>query len=92
MFNKKFLRRVYSKLNRLYVELKLFEDKIISTYDQNQPPDYLTRLGDMKRRAIAIKILKSVDSVFYTLRTSIDCVCNYLNPGDHLANKTESKA
>jgi hypothetical protein len=86
------LRRVRSKLNRIYGELKFFEHEILNAYDPNQLPNYLARLDDMEHRAIAIKIPKRVASDFYTLRTSIDYVRNCLNRGDHLAIKTEGVA
>lgn len=77
------LRRVRAKLNRIYGELKLFENNLLISYDPNKIPEYSERLADMERRALALKVPKSISSDFYTLRGSIDYVRNALNRGDH---------
>ena len=84
------LRRVQSKLNRIYGELKFFENDLLLTYDPNKMPEYLAKLADMERRALALKIPKRIASDFYTLRTSIDYVRNALNRGDHSTLAVES--
>jgi len=84
------LRRVQSKLNRIYCELKFFENDLLLTYDHNKMPEYLAKLADMERRALALKIPKRIASDFYTLRTSIDYVRNALNRGDHSTLAVES--
>ena len=53
-------------------------------------PEYLAKLADMERRALALKIPKRIASDFYTLRTSIDYVRNALNRGDHSTLAVES--
>ncbi len=77
------LRRVRAKLNRIYGELKFFENDLLINYDPNKMPEYLATLADMERRSLALKVPKSVSSDFYTLRSSIDYVRNALNRGDH---------
>jgi hypothetical protein len=77
------LRRVRAKLNRIYGELKFFENDLLISYDPNKMPEYLETLSDMERRALALKVPKSASSDFYTLRSSIDYVRNALNRGDH---------
>ena len=84
------LRRVQSKLNRIYGELKFFENDLLLTYDPNKMPEYLAKLADMERRALALKIPKRAASDFYTLRTSIDYVRNALSRGDHSKLAAES--
>ncbi len=77
------LRRVQAKLNRIYGELKFFENDLLVSYDPNRMPEYLETLADMERRALALKVPKRASSDFYTLRASIDYVRNALNRGDH---------
>jgi len=77
------LRRVQAKLNRIYGELKFFENDLLISYDPNKMPEYLETLADMERRALALKVPKRASSDFYTLRSSIDYVRNALNRGDH---------
>jgi TRAP-type uncharacterized transport system substrate-binding protein len=77
------LRRVRAKLNRIYGELKFFENDLLISYDPSKMPEYLETLADMERRALALKVPKSASSDFYTLRSSIDYVRNALNRGDH---------
>jgi len=77
------LRRVQSKLNRIYGELKFFENDLLLSYDPSKMPEYLEKLSDMERRALALKVPKRISSDFYTLRSSIDYVRNALNRGDH---------
>lgn len=84
------LRRVQAKLNRIYGELKFFENDLLQSYDPNKMPQYLNTLADMERRALALKVPKRVSSDFYTLRSSIDYVRNALNRGDHLTLGRES--
>ncbi len=79
------LRRVQSKLNRIYGQLKFFENELLLSYDPEKLPEYMTKLAEMERKALALKIPKRAASDFYTLRTSIDYVRNALNRGDHLA-------
>jgi TRAP-type uncharacterized transport system substrate-binding protein len=86
------LRRVRAKLNRIYGELKFFENDLLLSYDLNKMPEYLAKLADMERRALALKVPKSVSSDFYTLRTSIDYVRNALTRGDHSTLAAESSA
>jgi TRAP-type uncharacterized transport system substrate-binding protein len=78
------LRRIQSKLNRIYGELKFFENQLLVSYDPENLPEYLAKLAEMERKAMALKIPKRAASDFYTLRTSIDYVRNALNRGDHL--------
>lgn len=77
------LRRVQSKLNRIYGELKFFENDLLVSYDPKKLPEYLETLAGMERRALALKVPKRASSDFYTLRSSIDYVRNALNRGDH---------
>ncbi len=77
------LRRVQSKLNRIYGELKFFENDLLVNYDSKKLPEYLETLAGMERRALALKVPKRASSDFYTLRSSIDYVRNALNRGDH---------
>ena len=77
------LRRVQSKLNRIYGELKFFENDLLLSYDPSKMPEYLEKLSDLERRAFALKVPKRISSDFYTLRSSIDYVRNALNRGDH---------
>ena len=86
------LRRIQSKLNRIYGELKFFENELLTSYDPQKLPEYMERLAEMERKALALKIPKRAASDFYTLRTSIDYVRNALNRGDHLALGSDNQA
>ena len=86
------LRRIQSKLNRIYGELKFFENQLLVSYDPEKLPEYLAKLAEMERKALALKIPKRAASDFYTLRTSIDYVRNALNRGDHLTLGSDNPA
>jgi TRAP-type uncharacterized transport system substrate-binding protein len=76
-------RLMYNKINRLYGELKMFEQSLLATFDAAQRDEYLKRLDLLEYQALNIKVSKRLAGDYYTLRTSIDYVRNCLNRGVH---------
>lgn len=74
-------RRMQNKINRLYADLKSFEQELLENFDLSQRDDYLMRLHLLEYRALNIKVSKRLASEYYSLRTSIDYVRNCLNRG-----------
>jgi len=72
-------KRMYSKINRLYGSLKEFEQELLLSYNPNQRDEYLKRLDLIEYQALKIQVSKSLAADYYSLRTSIDFVRNYLN-------------
>jgi hypothetical protein len=70
--------RVRGKINRMYGSLKFFEQSLVTGYDPGQKAQYLAQLDNMERDALGMKVPKSVASDYYTLRSSIDFVRNYV--------------
>ena len=74
---------MYNKINRLYGELKTFEQNLLATFDAAQRDEYLKKLDLLEYQALNIKVSKRLAGDYYTLRTSIDYVRNCLNRGVH---------
>ena len=76
-------RLMYNKINRLYGELKTFEQNLLATFDAAQRDEYMKKLDILEYQALNIKVSKRLAGDYYTLRTSIDYVRNCLNRGVH---------
>ena len=76
-------RRMYNKINRLYGELKTFEQDLLTNFDEAKRDDYLKKLDSLEYQALNIKVSKRLAGDYYSLRTSIDYVRNCLNRGVH---------
>jgi TRAP-type uncharacterized transport system substrate-binding protein len=76
-------RRMYNKINRLYGELKTFEQDLLTNFDEAKRDEYLKRLDLLEYQALNIKVSKRLAGDYYALRTSIDYVRNCLNRGIH---------
>ena len=74
-------RLMYNKINRLYGELKSFEQSLLTNFDLSQRDDYLKKLDLLEYQALNIQVSKRLAGDYYTLRTSIDYVRNCLNRG-----------
>ncbi|WP_197711830.1 TAXI family TRAP transporter solute-binding subunit [Polynucleobacter necessarius] len=74
-------RRMYNKINRLYGELKAFEQELLTNFDQSKQDEYLKRLDLFEYQALNINVSKRLASDYYALRTSIDYVRSCLNRG-----------
>jgi hypothetical protein len=70
-----------NKINRLYADLKSFEQELLINFDLNQRDEYLKRLDLLEYRALNIKVSRRLAGEYYSLRTSIDYVRNCLNRG-----------
>ena len=76
-------RLMYNKINRLYGELKSFEQNLLTNFNASQRDEYLKQLDLLEYQALNIKVSKRLASDYYALRTSIDYVRNCLNRGVH---------
>lgn len=76
-------RLMYGKINRLYGDLKAFEQELLSSFDDAKRDEYLKRLDLLEYQALNIKVSKRLSGDYYALRTSIDYVRNSLNRGIH---------
>jgi TRAP-type uncharacterized transport system substrate-binding protein len=74
-------RRMYNKINRLYGELKTFEQDLLTNFDLTKRDEYLKKLDLLEYQALNIKVSKRLAGDYYTLRSSIDYVRNCLNRG-----------
>ena len=77
------IRRMYNKINRLYGELKTFEQDLLLNFSETKRDEYLKKLDLLEYQALNIKVSKRLAGEYYTLRTSIDYVRNCLNRGVH---------
>jgi hypothetical protein len=74
-------RRMQNKINRVYSDLKSFEQELLTNFDLSLRDDYLKRLDVLEYRALTIEVSKRLASDCYSLRASIDYVRNCLNRG-----------
>ena len=74
-------RRMQNKINRLYADLKSFEQELLTNFDLSLRDDYLKRLDVLEYQALTIEVSKRLASECYSLRSSIDYVRNCLNRG-----------
>ena len=79
-----------NKINRLYADLKTFEQNLMSEFDTQQRDQYLKKLDLLEYQALKISVSKSLSSEYYSLRTSIDYVRNCLNRGAYPYQLQES--
>ena len=70
-----------NKINRLYANLKSFEQELLTDFDLSRRDEYLKRLNLLEYQALNIQVSRSLAGEYYTLRTSIDYVRNCLNRG-----------
>jgi hypothetical protein len=80
---------MYNKINRLYGELKSFEQNLLTNFDAAQRDEYLKKLDMLEYQALNIKVSKRLAGDYYSLRTSIDYVRNCLNRGVHPYQSSE---
>jgi hypothetical protein len=76
-------RLMYNKINRLYGELKTFEQDLLTNFEDTKRDEYLKKLDLLEYQALNIKVSKRLSGDYYALRTSIDYVRNCLNRGIH---------
>ena len=76
-------RRMHNKINRLYGELKTFEQDLLTNFELSKRDDYLKKLDLLEYQALKIKVSKKLAGDYYALRSSIDYVRNCLNRQTH---------
>lgn len=81
------LKRVRTRINKVYGELKFFEQELSQSHDPTRHDEYIERLNTMERETLKMKIPKSLSSDYYSLRTNIDFVRNCLSGDNPYANK-----
>jgi hypothetical protein len=74
---------MYNKINRLYGELKTFEQDLLLNFSETKRDEYLKKLDLLEYQALNIQVSKRLAGDYYALRTSIDYVRNCLNRGVH---------
>jgi TRAP-type uncharacterized transport system substrate-binding protein len=74
-------RRMQNKINRLYSDLKSFEQDLLTNFDLSQRDEYLKKLNLLEYQALNIKVSRRLTGEYYALRTSIDYVRSCLNRG-----------
>ena len=74
-------RRMQNKINRLYSDLKSFEQDLLTNFDLSLRDEYLKKLNLLEYQALTIKVSRRLTGEYYALRTSIDYVRSCLNRG-----------
>ena len=72
------LNRARARINEVYGALKLFEQELETSYDPAQHGEYLKKIDELDKRALKLKVPRSIVSDYYTLRTTIDFVRNLI--------------
>jgi hypothetical protein len=83
-------KRVKTRLNHVYAELKLFEQELSQSYDPARHDEYIERLNAMEQETLEMKFPKSPASEYYGLRTNIDFVRSSLNRENPYVAKANS--
>lgn len=73
--------RVRGKINKLYGEIKFFEQQLVDNYEPSKLNEYLGRLRTIEADALKMKVPKSISQDYFTMRSSIEFVANRLVNG-----------
>ncbi len=84
-------KRVKTRINKIYGELKFFEQELSQSYDLARHDEYVRRLNAMERETLEMKFPKSPASDYYGLRTNIDFVRSRLSRENPYAAKTNNQ-
>lgn len=84
------LKRVRTRINKVYGELKFFEQGLSQSYNPARHDEYIERLNTMERESLKMKVPQSLSSDYYSLRTNIDFVRNCLNGDNFYAAKANN--
>ncbi|QWE11087.1 TAXI family TRAP transporter solute-binding subunit [Polynucleobacter sp. es-EL-1] len=74
-------KRMRRKLNKLYGNLKTYEQELTENFLPSAKNEYLKKLDLLEYEALKLAVPKSMSGDYYALRTSIDYVRNCLNRG-----------
>ncbi|MFH0884021.1 MAG: TAXI family TRAP transporter solute-binding subunit [bacterium] len=85
------LKRVRARINKVYGELKFFEQGLSQSYDPARHDEYIKRLNTMERETLKMKVPKSFSSDYYSLRTNIDFVRSCLSGENPFATKANNQ-
>lgn len=73
--------RVRGRINKLYGEIKFFEQQLVANFDKNLEEEYLKKLKEIEINALKIKVPKSISQDYYTMRSSIDFITSRIVSG-----------
>ena len=86
-----YINRIRSKINAIYGEIKFFEQDLLNSFEFTNKVAYLQKIDDLEKRALDMKVPKSLSGEYYTLRTTIVFIRDCLEKnfyGDRVARKT----
>jgi TRAP-type uncharacterized transport system substrate-binding protein len=73
------LKLARTRINKVYSDLKLFEQELSRSYDAARYGEYIRRLDAMESEALRMRLPKDVAGNHYSLRKDIDFVRSRLN-------------
>jgi TRAP-type uncharacterized transport system substrate-binding protein len=76
-------KRMKRKIDKLYGELKTYEQELTENFPPEVKDAYLKKLDLLEYQALQLRVSKSMSGDYYALRTSIDYVRNCLNRDTH---------
>jgi TRAP-type uncharacterized transport system substrate-binding protein len=68
------LKMARTRINKVYGELKLFEQELSQSYDPARQGEYIRRLSAMEGKTLGMKLPKDLSGNYYSLRKDIDFV------------------
>jgi hypothetical protein len=76
-------KRMKRKIDKLYGELKNYEQELTENFLPELKDEYLKKLDLLEYQALQLRVSKSMSGDYYALRTSIDYVRSCLNRSIH---------
>jgi len=71
--------RLKTRIDKVYGELKFFEQEISQSYDSARYDEYIRRINSIEGKALGMTLPKDLASNYYSLRKDIDFVRNRLS-------------
>jgi len=84
-------KRVKTKINKVYGELKYFEQELSQSYDPARHDEYIQQLNAMERETLEMKFPKTPAGDYYSLRTNIDFVRSRLTRENPFVAETNNQ-
>ncbi|MCX5829372.1 MAG: TRAP transporter substrate-binding protein [Deltaproteobacteria bacterium] len=84
-------KRVKTRINKVYGELKYFEQELSQSYDPARHDEYIRRLNAMERETLEMKFPKTPAGDYYSLRTNIDFVRSRLTRENPFVAETDNQ-
>ncbi len=73
------MNRARSRINEVYGSLKFFEQELSSSNEPAMHNVYLEKIDEIEKRALALRVPKSLGGDYYSLRKNIDFVRMLIN-------------